>query len=330
MWRADHVTAELRRRGELFESAPGLIALRGDALTLFNTLDRALAEIADEADDWRVPPALPLEVLADADYFASFPQWLTVAAHLSSDNDVLGRVAEAEDPIREVARAVEPPRIALQPAVCYHVYAAHRGRVLADAVCVTCAGTCWRHEGARLTPLERGWAFTMREIVQLGSAADAAAFRTLHTERMVRLAHELGLEPMLAPATDPFFASQLRGRTLLQKLKGLKEELLLPLGDGRFVAAGSCNDHEQFFGTAFDIHLPDGEPAASSCIAFGIERWTLAFLVAHGVDARNWPRVRGLRSVDQAAATEPNTRSEPAAAPSRERAVRRTLAENTA
>ena len=32
-----------------------------------------------------------------------------------------------------------------------------------------------------------------------------------------------------------------------------------------------------------------GEPAASGCVAFGLERWLLAFLVAHGPDAAAWP-----------------------------------------
>ena len=44
-----------------------------------------------------------------------------------------------------------------------------------------------------------------------------------------------------------------------------------------------------FFGEAFGIRLPDGSAAASACVAFGIERWTLAFLAAHGTDARHWP-----------------------------------------
>jgi len=78
-------------------------------------------------------------------------------------------------------------------------------------------------------------------------------------------------------------------RRQLQRVKGLKRELLLPLGGGRRVAASSFNDHERFFGDAFDIRLSDGSPAHSACCAHGVERWTLALLVAHGPDARHWP-----------------------------------------
>jgi hypothetical protein len=65
--------------------------------------------------------------------------------------------------------------------------------------------------------------------------------------------------------------------------------LLLPLGDGRSVAAASFNDHATFFGDAFDIRDGAGAPATSGCVAYGIERWLLAVLVEHGTDPRNWP-----------------------------------------
>ena len=83
--------------GELWEVAPGLVGLRGDAGRLFRALERSIAELcgAETGDEWRVPPALPLATLERAEYFASFPQWLTLAAHLSGDDDVLRQVAES-------------------------------------------------------------------------------------------------------------------------------------------------------------------------------------------------------------------------------------------
>ena len=106
--------------------------------------------------------------------------------------------------------------------------------------------------------------------------------------RALALAAALGLDGELAEATDPFFAPTARGRALLQRVKGLKQELLLRVGDER-VAAASFNLHERFFGEAFDIRLADDAPAASACVAYGVERWLLAFLVAHGPDPRGWP-----------------------------------------
>jgi hypothetical protein len=128
----------------------------------------------------------------------------------------------------------------------------------------------------------------MREGVCVGDAAAAEAFRARGARRALDLAEALGIAAQLEEATDPFFAPTARGRRLLQQLKGLKQELLLPVGD-EHVAAASFNQHEQFFGDAFDIRLADGGAAASACVAYGVERWLLAFLAAHGPDARAWP-----------------------------------------
>lgn len=92
------------------------------------------------------------------------------------------------------------------------------------------------------------------------------------------------LDGELATAEDPFFAPTSRGRALFQRINGLKQELRLAIGDGDTVAAASFNLHEQFFGEAFDIRLDDGSPAFSACIAFGVERWLLASLVAGASD----------------------------------------------
>jgi hypothetical protein len=75
-------------------------------------------------------------------------------------------------------------------------------------------------------------------------------------------------------------------------VKGLKREVIVPLGDGESsLAVASLNDHELHFGQAFDLRLEDGEPASSACAAFGLERLLLAVLVQHGLEAANWPAV---------------------------------------
>jgi seryl-tRNA synthetase len=163
--------------------------------------------------------------------------------------------------------------------VCYHVYAALAGTTVAGPRIVTAQGCCWRHEGARVEPLARGWAFTMREIVCIGSEEDCASFRDRGVRLAHRLADELGVDGVLAEAEDPFFAPTARGRALLQRLRALKHELRLFVGDGETVAAASFNLHERHFGEAFDIRLPGGEPAHTACVAFGLERWLLATLL---------------------------------------------------
>lgn len=297
----EQVVAELRARGELWEPAPGLVGLRGDALQLYERIARLAQTAAESAADegaalgdacerWRPPAAVALATLARARYFESFPQWLTLAAHLREDAASLEHVARAADPARAACDACAPADAALPPAVCYHVYAALAGRTLSTATYVSAEGTCWRHEGDQLRPLARGWAFTMRECVCAGDEESVTAFRARGIERARALAASLALDAVLEEATDPFFRPTARGRELLQRLKGLKQELRLPVGAGS-VAAASFNLHERFFGDAFDIRLDDGSPAASACVAYGIERWLLAFLAAFGTSARDWPTI---------------------------------------
>jgi seryl-tRNA synthetase len=111
------------------------------------------------------------ETLERAQYFASFPQWLTAASHLSGDEAALQHIAASTSPGAAARSSLEPADVVLPPAVCYNTYAAHADSVIATPVVMTAQGTCWRYEGERLAALERGWAFTMREIVCLGARA---------------------------------------------------------------------------------------------------------------------------------------------------------------
>lgn len=287
----EQVVSVLLRRGQLWHAAPGLIGLRGAPLALLEQLERAIASLAraERAEEWRLPQGILLETLARADYFASFPQWLTVASHLSDDQTVLERIAADASPADAARAALAPGGVALPPALCYHTYAALAGQRLASPVVMTAQGSCWRHEGERHAPLERGWAFTMREIVCVGSADVVEAFRASGMRRAVALATALGLDAEIAAASDPFFAPTSRGKALLQRVKGLKHELLLPIGEDRSTAASSFNNHETFFGEAFDIRLEDGTVASSACVAFGLERWLLATLSRWSSDTHTWP-----------------------------------------
>lgn len=282
MRQRDAMIARLRAAGELLEPSPGLVGFRGETLARFEQIESLVADLCrdDAPDEWRVPQALPLEVLERAGYFASFPQWLTLASHLSDDAETLERIARSVTPAADASMAAGSASSALPPAVCYHVYGALAGATLDGPKFMTAQGCCWRHEGSRFEPLARGWAFTMREIICIGTERDCTAFRDRGLAIARRLADALGLYAAIAEAEDPFFAPTARGRAILQRLKSLKHEMLLPIGDGETVAAASFNLHERFFGEAFDIRMPDGGPAYSACVAFGLERWLLASLMA--------------------------------------------------
>lgn len=287
----EDIARDLVARGELWDAVPGLSGMRGTLALLRRNVSISLGELASQFtdDEWQMPRGVSFDTLERASYFESFPQWLTGASHFSGDESVLERIATSVSPGDLARRSFAFAKAALPPAVCYHTYEALRGKSLASPMVMTAEETCWRHEGACLAKLERGWAFTMREIVCVADSDEAETFRQRGIAEATSLAASLGFSTRIDVATDPFFAPSARGKAVLQRVKALKHELLFDYPDGRSLAIASFNNHELFFGDAFDISLADGSPAASACIAFGIERWVLAILMAHGADQRDWP-----------------------------------------
>ena len=311
----ERVIDALRARRELWEPAPGLVGLRGETAVLRESIEREVAAVAIALapERWHVPAALPLDTLARADYFVSFPQWLTVAGHLGAEDDALERVARAADPADAARAGLVASDVALPPAACYHVYAALSGMRLGRAVTVSTACTCFRHEAPSFRPLARDWSFTMREAVCVGSSAEAEAFRRDGETAALALAARLGITVAVVQAEDPFYLPTARGRALLQRVKALKHELIVRPTSGPPIAIASFNQHERFFGNAFDIRLlSDGFAASSACVAFGVERWLLAFLLTHGPEPRRWPAVKA--ETDPARAHERPTPTERALA----------------
>jgi seryl-tRNA synthetase len=290
----EEVVAALRDNGSLWQVVPGVTGLRGPVVSLLHEIESALLEIArgETSDEWIAPAGVAFETLERAHYFASFPQWLTAAAHLSGDDAVLAEIAASAAPGEAARISLGQADFVLPPAICYNTYAALAGSSIGDnPLVMTAQSTCWRHEGTRHEPLQRGWAFTMREIVCVGSERDVKGFLDRSVEMVGALERMLGLDCELVTASDPFFAPTARGRAALQRIKGLKHELEFRFADGRPLAIASFNDHELFFGEAFGITLADGTPAWSGCVAFGLERWLLAILAMYGVDPTRWPLV---------------------------------------
>jgi hypothetical protein len=93
----------------------------------------------------------------------------------------------------------------------------------------------------------------------------------------------------LAANTQPFSVRT----TGLGLFTGASPVLFIPIVKDSTLAVGSYNHHQDFFGRALDITLPDGSPAHTGCVAFGLERIAFAFLAQWGLDSARWPdRVR--------------------------------------
>lgn len=265
--------AELTRLGELHLVPPGRFKLQGPARCLMRYFDSVARRWADDAGakEERYPSLIPVQTLS--------------------------RAGLPLDPgLRE---SVVPP------AVCYHVYARREGARLDRAPpLLTSRGRCFRNETHVEPSLGRLRVFEMREIVALGSRTDVERFRLKMIDRARELVSDLGLEGRIETASDPFFLQapegpartaadtlpQPRGRRLMQQVLPLKYELRLALDEsGATCAVASFNHHLDFFGRRFDVRLASGACAHSGCVAFGLERWALAFLAQHGTDARAWP-----------------------------------------
>jgi hypothetical protein len=115
-------------------------------------------------------------------------------------------------------------------------------------------------------------------------------------ERGLELLGKLGLDVEAVPANDPFFG---RLGTMLaanQLDEALKMEIVTPVcSKERPTAIMSANCHRDHFGVPFGIADASGGTAHSACVAFGVDRVTLALLKTHGIDPTSWPPdVRGL------------------------------------
>jgi seryl-tRNA synthetase len=218
-------------------------------------LDAAIERLAHEsgARPFAPPAVISGDVLARCEHFESFPG----LAIPTGQNGTY-----------------------LTPAACYHLYPGLQGRRLGAPHVATLVATCGRNEkGAGEAP-GRLREFRMREIVFIGPSEWVSRTRDEWMARAQELARSLGLDGSLEPATDTFFGGPGRGRRLLQQLKRLKYELRTEVG-GDLVAISSFNLHESFFTSRFDIVMADETPAASGCVAFGLERWTLAYAARH-------------------------------------------------
>jgi seryl-tRNA synthetase len=271
--------------------------MEGLPLALFRYFDRAFEAFGTpwSAEPLMTPTLIPSRVLARCDYFRSFPQYVTFAAHLKEDVEIIdgfrARHQTAED-IDEAALAdMDRPDACLSPAVCYHVYHLYEGRTVPPLATVYgICGKCFRFESSNLKDLRRLWDFTMREVVFMGGRSEVLEARERSLEMMADFlrAHKLAGE--IRTASDPFFiAPDAVSKTYFQLSSDSKFEVSLLLPGEERLAVGSHNYHSDFFGRAFQIDVEGAGPMHSVCVAFGLERWVYAFLQQHGDDPVKWP-----------------------------------------
>jgi len=288
---------ELLRRGEVHQEDTGIFVLGPLMARLIDYFEGLFLELADSfgAVPYRFPTLIPARYLERANYFRSFPQSLTFVAHLREDLDVIDRFSQQaacdEHGLNTSLDSFARIQALLSPAVCYHLYFALADKPLPDGQLIaTAVGNCFRYESINLTSLERMWNFTMREVILVGSKDFVLEKREKGRQYMEQVFERVGLAYRVESATDPFFVGEFRKQVAFQSAFQLKYEIraALPYKDST-LAVGSYNYHQDFFGRNLNIPLPDGSPAHTGCIAFGLERIAFAFLAQYGLDPQNWP-----------------------------------------
>jgi len=234
----------------------------------------------------RFPPVMNRQQLEISSYLRSFPHLLGVVSCLRGNESEIRNLVERPDWVTGLSAT----ELVLAPAACYPVYpmAAARGSLPNDGLLFDVASYCFRREATN--ELDRLQAFRMREYVCMGTADRVLDFRARWMSRAESMARLLRLPCEIAPASDPFFGRMGRIAAVSQLEQYLKFELLIPVqSDAKPTACMSFNYHRDHFGTTWGLRTAAGATAHTGCVAFGLDRLSLALFVAHGVDMQRWP-----------------------------------------
>jgi seryl-tRNA synthetase len=238
----------------------------------------------------RFPPVMSRWQLEKSGYLKSFPHLLGCVCCLHGSEADIRAAVDRFDTGGEWASSLDPADLVLSPAACYPVYpiVAGRGPVPASGALFDVASDCFRHEPSK--ELDRLQSFRMREYVCIGAPAAIAAFRERWMTRATAIADRLGLTYRIDQASDPFFGRGGKLMAVAQVEQSLKFELVIPVRSTETpTACMSFNYHRDHFGTTWGIRTDADEVAHTGCVAFGIDRLTLALFATHGIDLAKWP-----------------------------------------
>jgi seryl-tRNA synthetase len=234
------------------------------------------------------PPVMARWVFDKTDYLKSFPDLMgSVHTFRGTDRKHMELISLYESGGDWPALLV-PAEVVLCSATCHPLYPLCTGTLPVGGRRFEVNGYCFRCEPS-VDPT-RLQAFRMHEYVYVGDPDNAQSHRDGGLERGLELLSQLGLDVEAIPANDPFFG---RLGTMLaanQLDEALKMEIVTPVcSTERPTAIMSANCHRDHFGIPFEIFDASGSTAHSACVAFGVDRVTLALLKNHGLDPADWP-----------------------------------------
>lgn len=236
----------------------------------------------------RFPPLLARSTFAHTNYLESFPDLMGSLHVFTGGNaehkELLGRVEHGGD----WPALLEPADVVAASATCHSVYPTCTGTLPPGGRYFDLSGWCFRHEPSRQAT--RMQSFVMHEVVYVGTAEGAWAHKETGLAHGIGMLESLGLELEAVAATDPFFGrvgTVLAAGQLDEQLKTEGVTAIAGTKGRTAIISGNC--HRDHFGRPFDIVTAEGETAHSACVAFGVDRVTVALFGAHGLDPRTWP-----------------------------------------
>jgi seryl-tRNA synthetase len=230
--------------------------------------------------------------LEKSGYLKSFPNLLGCVCALHGSVASIRSAVERHDNGGDWTTSATSSDLVLSPAACYPVYpiVATRGPLPAGGSQFDIEADVFRHEPSR--SLDRLQSFRMREFVRVGSPDEILEFRESWMAKARGLAADLKVPFTIEVANDPFFGRVGQVMAVSQRQQALKFELLIPYYPGAApTACMSFNYHREHFGQVWGIRDNKGELAHTGCVAFGIDRLTVALFAIHGLDLRKWPSV---------------------------------------
>jgi seryl-tRNA synthetase len=284
--------AELLDAGLLIgTSVPGIYGRSATFEAILTGLDRAITEMAAplQATALRFPPVYPRADFERTDYIASFPDLSGVVSSFERGDREHRELLAAREQGAPWDGWLDPSDVVLTNAICHPLYATLEGRMPEGGGVFDIFGFGFRHEPS--TDPMRMQSFRMHEFVYVGDPDGAQQYRDTWLDHAVETLQSLGLPVDSVAANDPFFGRAGRMLISAQLRENLKIEIVVPmygdLAEGTAIASANCQrDH---LTAAFGIRTADGEIAHASCLAFGMERTTLALLRTHGLDVNAWP-----------------------------------------
>ncbi len=256
---------------------------------IVNGLDRLITDLGGDAfEPVHFPPVLVRSTFDLTGYLQAFPDLMgSVQVFRGGDREhrELSRRYEEGGNWSEL---LEPAEVVLSSAACHSLYPLCSGRLPSGGRYFEIQNWCFRHEPS--TDPARMVAFRMHELVYVGDPEVAQEYRDTMLANGLALLGDLGLPMTTVPANDPFFGRLGNILASTQLEENLKLEGVTPIcSEERPTAIISGNCARDHFGDPFGIETDDGQVAHSSCVAFGIDRITLALLHRHGLDRIQWP-----------------------------------------